>query len=295
MQEMLQRSYITQHPTSGYKTATKDIKRVKPKEPEDEDNKTTGLQQLLSISLHYVPTFFDTLKQQKLNGFRDKGWEEAQVLQHEQVLRETKLLELYIVLRQQALDMWLKLGRVPASYMDNATDTRHGYDTFHMEVQYAINDFINLYLYNFPEEYNQTAVQFTGQDYYFTVVHSTTYYRQVLRTHDERLEDADEQRLQLVCTQRRRQTIPDQGRTHRTRRTMEDSYRGKHRNVVEDKRDYRQMRVHDYSVITTHIYLDEDYIKKLITEIYQQAEKEGVQPAHKHRLLLFLTQHYLHK
>eukprot|EP00971_Amphidinium_carterae_P215798 4283572-Amphidinium_carterae.1 len=103
MQEMLQRSCITQHPTSDYKTAPKEIKRVydgfevynyldkvQPKEPEDEDNKKTWLQQLLSISLHYAPTFFDNLKKQDFNRLREEGWEEAQVQQHEQVLREPK-------------------------------------------------------------------------------------------------------------------------------------------------------------------------------------------------------------
>eukprot|EP00971_Amphidinium_carterae_P082987 1641703-Amphidinium_carterae.1 len=99
MQEMLQRSYSTQHPTSGYKTATKEIKRVydgyevdnyldkvQPKEPEDEDNKKTWLQQLLSISLHYATTFFDNLKKQDFNRLREAGWEEAQVQQHERAL-----------------------------------------------------------------------------------------------------------------------------------------------------------------------------------------------------------------
>eukprot|EP00971_Amphidinium_carterae_P192760 3825186-Amphidinium_carterae.1 len=76
---------------------------------------------------------------------------------------------------------------------------------------------------------------------------------------------------------------------------LKATYKQKHRNVVEDKRDYRQTHFHDYSVITSNIYLDEEYIKKLITEMYQQAEKGGVQPAYKHRLLLFLSQHYLHK
>eukprot|EP00971_Amphidinium_carterae_P265279 5262186-Amphidinium_carterae.1 len=42
---------------------------MKPKEPEDEDNKTTGLQQLLSISLHYAPTLFDNLKQRTSMGY----------------------------------------------------------------------------------------------------------------------------------------------------------------------------------------------------------------------------------
>eukprot|EP00971_Amphidinium_carterae_P042237 829787-Amphidinium_carterae.3 len=69
--------------------------------------------------------------------------------------------------------MWTKRGKLPASYMDNATDNRHGYYNFHTEVQYAINDYINLCIYNYPEDYSQTALQFTSQSYYFTVVHTT--------------------------------------------------------------------------------------------------------------------------
>eukprot|EP00971_Amphidinium_carterae_P253425 5031407-Amphidinium_carterae.1 len=30
-----------------------------------------------------------------------------------------------------------------------------------------ITDFINLYIYNYPEDYAQNSVQFTQQDYYF--------------------------------------------------------------------------------------------------------------------------------
>eukprot|EP00971_Amphidinium_carterae_P000938 18293-Amphidinium_carterae.1 len=95
MQEMLQRSYITQHPTSGYNTATMEIKRVydgfevknylgkvqkkkKTKETEEEGEKT-WLQKLLSISWHCAPTFSENLKQQNFNTLRDEGWDEAQV------------------------------------------------------------------------------------------------------------------------------------------------------------------------------------------------------------------------
>eukprot|EP00971_Amphidinium_carterae_P179624 3562450-Amphidinium_carterae.1 len=70
---------------------------------------------------------------------------------------------------------------------------------------------------------------------------------------------------------------------------MEDYYRGKVHGTEGNT------HFHDYSVITTHIHLDEEYMKKLIAEIYQQAEKEGIQPAHQHRLLMLLVQHYLHK
>eukprot|EP00971_Amphidinium_carterae_P049310 971910-Amphidinium_carterae.2 len=36
-----------------------------------------------------------------------------------------------------------------------------------------INDYMNMYMYNYPEDYSQTALQFTGQSYYLTVVHTT--------------------------------------------------------------------------------------------------------------------------
>eukprot|EP00971_Amphidinium_carterae_P226241 4487493-Amphidinium_carterae.1 len=109
MQEMLQRSCITQHPTSGYKTATKEIKRVydgfevynyldkvKPKEPEDEDNKKTWLQKLLSISLHARHSLTTSRSKTSIDYEKKDGKKQAQVQQHEQVLQKTKILELYI-------------------------------------------------------------------------------------------------------------------------------------------------------------------------------------------------------
>eukprot|EP00971_Amphidinium_carterae_P298580 5932275-Amphidinium_carterae.1 len=69
--------------------------------------------------------------------------------------------------------MWIKLEKVPASFMDSATDNWHGYCNFHTEVQDAISDYINLYIYNYPEDYSQTALRFTSQSYYFTVAHTT--------------------------------------------------------------------------------------------------------------------------
>eukprot|EP00971_Amphidinium_carterae_P343170 6482779-Amphidinium_carterae.1 len=81
---------------------------------------------------------------------------------------------------------------------------------------------------------------------------------------------------------------------------MKAAYRQRHRRLIEDKKSYKQNHFHDYSIITTNIYLDEEYITKHIIEIYQQAERprkqgEEVQPTHKHRLMVILTQHYLHK
>eukprot|EP00971_Amphidinium_carterae_P128092 2537399-Amphidinium_carterae.1 len=78
--------HYTLHPTSGYKTATTEIKRVydgfevenyfdtvkkkRTKDTEKEEDKTR-LQKLLSISCHYTPTFFENLKQQNFDSLRD--------------------------------------------------------------------------------------------------------------------------------------------------------------------------------------------------------------------------------
>eukprot|EP00971_Amphidinium_carterae_P009775 192815-Amphidinium_carterae.1 len=58
--------------------------------------------------------------------------------------------------------------------MEKPTHQRHSYYNFHTEVHYAITDYINLYLYNIPDDFGKThSVQFTQQDYYFAVVHTT--------------------------------------------------------------------------------------------------------------------------
>eukprot|EP00971_Amphidinium_carterae_P044776 880818-Amphidinium_carterae.1 len=319
---MVQRSYIKYHPTSGCKTAIPEMKRVydgfevynyryrrNPRRPietdaREDDNKPMELQQLLGISLHYAPNFFNTMRHQRLDNLRHQGWEEAQVRQHEQVLQNTKLLELYIVLPGKAIDMWQLHGKFPSSSMENATDNRHGYYNVHTEVQYAINDYMNLYLYNYPEDYSQTAVQFTGQSYYFTMVHTT----------DKLLEQLQLD-LNLVLKEKNRETnwysrkdmdkhfqIKGErvGREGQWKTIMigqyleiKMTYRQTLKNIIEDKREYKQAHFHDYSVITTSIYLNEEYMKKMITEIYQQSEvKQDAAPPFQHRLLMFLVKHY---
>eukprot|EP00971_Amphidinium_carterae_P038290 752770-Amphidinium_carterae.1 len=71
------------------------------------------------------------------------------------------------------------------------------------------------------------------------------------------------------------------------------TYRQTMKNIIDDKTEYKQTRFHDYSVITTNIYLNEEYIKKMITKIYQQSEaRPDAAPPYGHRLLMFLAQHY---
>eukprot|EP00971_Amphidinium_carterae_P320624 6372794-Amphidinium_carterae.1 len=69
--------------------------------------------------------------------------------------------------------MWITCGRVPASYITDPTDPRHGYYNFHTEVHYAITDYMNLYLYSIPDDYKKSQTRFTQQDFYFVVLHTT--------------------------------------------------------------------------------------------------------------------------
>eukprot|EP00971_Amphidinium_carterae_P244379 4852514-Amphidinium_carterae.1 len=63
------------------------------------------------------------------------------------------------------------------------------------------------------------------------------------------------------------------------------------KNIIEDRREYKQTHFHDYSVITTNVHLNEEYAKKMITEIDQQSEtKREPQPPWQHRFLMFLVQ-----
>eukprot|EP00971_Amphidinium_carterae_P036109 709638-Amphidinium_carterae.1 len=65
-------------------------------------------------------------------------------------LQGEQLLELYTILPENALNMWISCGKVPMSYMIQSTDNRHKYYNFHTEVHYAITDYMNVYLYNIP-------------------------------------------------------------------------------------------------------------------------------------------------
>eukprot|EP00971_Amphidinium_carterae_P305389 6068893-Amphidinium_carterae.1 len=102
------------------------------------------------MSIHYAPTFFSTLLEQKRDNLRALDWQEEQVRAMETRLRGEHLLELYTILPEKALNMWITCGRIPMSYMQQSTDNRHKYYNFHTEVHYAITDYINVYLYNIP-------------------------------------------------------------------------------------------------------------------------------------------------
>eukprot|EP00971_Amphidinium_carterae_P043067 846939-Amphidinium_carterae.1 len=76
-------------------------------------------------------------------------------------------MELYIVLPEKALRMWITCGKIPMSYMTTYTEPRHTYYNFHHEVHFAITGYINIYMYNMPRDYPMTRAEFTEQDHYF--------------------------------------------------------------------------------------------------------------------------------
>eukprot|EP00971_Amphidinium_carterae_P224817 4460073-Amphidinium_carterae.1 len=76
------------------------------------------------MSLHYAPTFFRTMLDQKRDDLQAQNWDEEQVRAMETKL-QGELYELYTVLPEKALNMWIACGRVPTSYMKNTNDNRH--------------------------------------------------------------------------------------------------------------------------------------------------------------------------
>eukprot|EP00971_Amphidinium_carterae_P263362 5225264-Amphidinium_carterae.1 len=74
---------------------------------------------------------------------------------------------------------------------------------------------------------------------------------------------------------------------------IKTTYRQTCNDVIVDRNEYKQRHFHNYSVITSNLYINEKYVKIMITEIYQQnAKKPEPPPGHHHRFLLFLVQHH---
>eukprot|EP00971_Amphidinium_carterae_P031133 612711-Amphidinium_carterae.1 len=85
------------------------------------------------MSSNYAPTFFSTLLEQRRDDLRELKWQEEQVRSMETKLRGEQLLELYTILPEKALNMWITCGKIPMSYMQQSTDDRHKYYNFHTE------------------------------------------------------------------------------------------------------------------------------------------------------------------
>eukprot|EP00971_Amphidinium_carterae_P059218 1170962-Amphidinium_carterae.2 len=252
------------------------------------------------MSLHYAPDFFKTITAQKRDDLREEQWPEAQVQQREQELRDTKLLELYTVISQKAIDMWITRGKIPA---------RHGYYNFHKEAHYAITDYMNLYLYNMPDDYKKSSYQFTQQDYYFVVVHTTEGLLREMTADIAIATQRDDMTgwcaRKEIDTQYQIKAGEVLGRLSGWKKTinvgkymeLKVAHRNTDRSIIEEKIEYKQNHFHDYSIITTNMNLDDNYAVKMTIELFQQAKTKPDEnnPPHHHRFFLFLVQHYLHR
>eukprot|EP00971_Amphidinium_carterae_P157677 3125518-Amphidinium_carterae.1 len=189
MQELLQRSCITLHPTSGYKTATTEITRV-----------CDGFE---------VENYLDTVKKKRT---KDTEKEEDKTMQDLKKLKSNYIKKLY-----------------------------------------------GLQKYWSSTHYYHNGLWTPG--HYLAQYQRATW--RILRTTDMAI---------TTSTRKCNTPVPDKRRERRTRCNVEDYYRGKymemkaaykqrHRRLIEDKKEYKQHHFHDYLVITTSIYLDEEYIK----------------------------------
>eukprot|EP00971_Amphidinium_carterae_P108288 2144258-Amphidinium_carterae.5 len=272
---MARNSKIKYHPTSGYKHAQSTIKRFYDNfeiynwdsdsninKPIDENGRPT-LRQYLSISLHYAENFYDRMRQQKLGYLTRQGASDDEVQIHEAALRSKQLIELYIMLREETLQQWPREGTIPPSYIDDGSIPKHSYYNFHDTIEYAVNDFLNIYVYN-----------------------HTTYANPVPRgnTHD----------IKTTTRLRRISTRHNRGTGWYTRRDTDKMYQiygddtmrptrhpiqiGKYMEIktfykqlltdpIGDKVDYKRTHFHDFSIITTSYYFNEKYCINIIEHV----------------------------
>eukprot|EP00971_Amphidinium_carterae_P096961 1919468-Amphidinium_carterae.1 len=204
-------------------------------------------------------------------------------MQHgESILQQEKILEIYI-----------------STWRTERTIDTHG--TTSTRLEYAINDFLNIYLYNNPKEYAQAA-QHLRQPHYLTVVHTTE--RLITERLSEPCKDlkSEQQRNSGGYTKK---TLDVQFQIHSDRiqrqtdkaikigdyMEIRTTYKQKNTVAILDKQGYKQHHFHEYSVITTDIDMNEDYAKTMIVDIYQQAAKKQT-TACNHRFIVFMIQYH---
>eukprot|EP00971_Amphidinium_carterae_P024232 478280-Amphidinium_carterae.2 len=250
---------------------------------DDAETNRATLQQLLAISYHYAPKLFDAMKQHKLTNLREPEFEEEQIQAYEEILKKEKIMEFYI----------------------NGTDDKHAWYNFHTDIEDAINDFINIYMYNYPQQ----GQQLLKHPYYLTVVHTTERLLRVLSDGLRDIQSRTGKWFQRKTLDHQYQIQGDRigregNRTINIGKYMEikTTYRNTVRDVIVDKPDYKQRHYHDYSVITTDIYVDEEYARQMIIDIYAQATKKADQPQqfmqqphqppHENRFIRFMIQNH---
>eukprot|EP00971_Amphidinium_carterae_P289830 5755105-Amphidinium_carterae.1 len=134
--------------------------------------------------------------------------------------------------------------------------------------------------YDFP----RTAREFTHQDFYFVVIHTT---ERLLGEFSEDIahkvqrqdytgwysrKDQDHQYQIKAGKTLERLGGPTSTVTVGHYMELKVAYKQKHRTVIENKVEYKQNHFHDYSIITTPKNLNDDYAVKMTIEIYLQAQ-----------------------
>eukprot|EP00971_Amphidinium_carterae_P273908 5436201-Amphidinium_carterae.1 len=90
---------------------------------------------------------------------------------------------------------------------------------------------------------------------------------------------------------------------------IKTTYRNTIKDATQDKLDYKQRHYHNYSVITVDKYLDEEYARHMIIDIYAQYNKKEKQRKgttflsnhptpqlpHQNGFMVFMIQHHAKK
>eukprot|EP00971_Amphidinium_carterae_P315255 6265800-Amphidinium_carterae.1 len=126
--------------------------------PIDEDDaKHTTLQQLLSISYQNAPNFFERMKQS----------ETQEDVLHKDSQKNKYSIENHTTTGEDLRALHCATRKTEQTIETNGATSIHDWN--------AINDFLNIYLYNFPTEYPQAAPHLR-QPQYLTVIHTTEWW-----------------------------------------------------------------------------------------------------------------------
>eukprot|EP00971_Amphidinium_carterae_P119987 2376555-Amphidinium_carterae.1 len=158
-----------------------------------------------------------------------------------------------------------------------------------------------------PNDFQRTSQQFTHQDFYFVVIHTTEGLLREMKSDIEQATQSsdmtgwysrkDQDRQYQIKAGEALERLGGSTKTVEVGKYMElkVAYKQKYRNAIENKLEYKQNHFHDYSIITTAKNLNDNYAVKMAIEIYPQAQtkRDELHPPHQNRFFLFLVQHYL--
>eukprot|EP00971_Amphidinium_carterae_P243485 4835185-Amphidinium_carterae.2 len=199
---------------------------------------------------------------------------------------------------RSATSYYWRRRTIPASYLENGTDDRHTWYNFHTRIEYAINDFLNIYLYNYPADYPQPGRQLQ-QTHYLVIIHTTTRLINTLKDELKQIQSRN-------SGWHTKKTLDKQFQIHGDRvqrpsklsirigdyMEIKTTHRQNNTMVIANKMTYKQHHYHDYSVITSDLDMDEEVAKQMFSEIYQTSrdKRPGTIP-HIHSFMIFMIEY----